>query len=101
MIDLSREELFPLTRAAEFVPGRRPNASTIYRWVLKGIRGVRLETLLVGGCRLTSREALERFFRATTVAADAALAAPLTASDLKRRSARQSAIEAEMSRRGF
>ena len=46
------------------------NTSTIFRWVRRGIRGQRLETLFVGGIRMTSREALARFFAATTAAAN-------------------------------
>ena len=37
---------------------------------MKGVRGVRLETFLRGGIRYTSDEAIERFFAATTAAAD-------------------------------
>ena len=46
------------------------HVSTIHRWRLKGVRGVRLETFLRGGIRYTTDEAIERFFAATTAAAD-------------------------------
>jgi hypothetical protein len=36
----------------------------------RGIRGVRLETVMIGGIRYTSCEALERFVAATTAAAN-------------------------------
>lgn len=42
--------------------GRKVHTSTVWRWVVKGYRGIRLETIQVGGTRCTSREALERFF---------------------------------------
>lgn len=42
--------------------GKRVHISTLYRWTTRGVRGVRLETLPLGGTLATSREALERFF---------------------------------------
>lgn len=39
----------------------RPNVSTIWRWALKGVRGVILESVLIGGIRHCSDEAIERF----------------------------------------
>ena len=41
--------------------GKRINLSTIYRWVNRGRVGVKLETVIVGGQRYTSLEALQRF----------------------------------------
>ncbi len=67
-IDISRESLQTLTDAAKSLP-TRPAVSTLHRWRLRGVRGVRLETCLVGGRRLTSKEALKRFSAATTAAA--------------------------------
>lgn len=55
-----KEHLLSITVAAREVPGR-PHVSTIWRWVNRGVRGVKLETIMVGGRRFTSREALERF----------------------------------------
>ena len=46
--------------------GRRISPSTLHRWRLRGCRGIKLETLLIGGTRTTSEEALQRFFSATT-----------------------------------
>ena len=74
MIDTLIEQVLPLATAAREVPNRDSargvNVSTVWRWSLRGIRGVRLETILVGGIRMTSREALQRFFEATTAAAN-------------------------------
>jgi hypothetical protein len=69
MIDAEREELLTLTEAANSLPGR-PNITTLWRWRNRGVRGVRLETVLVGGKRFTSREALARFHQAVNAAAD-------------------------------
>jgi hypothetical protein len=63
------EQLLSLSEAARSQPVRR-NVSTLWRWVQRGVRGVRLQTILVGGRRYTSREALERFSMEVTAAAD-------------------------------
>ena len=66
MIDSTTETLISLTEAAKTVPrrrrGRKTHLSTIYRWATVGVRGVVLETLQCGGSRVTSREAMQRFF---------------------------------------
>ena len=69
-IDLTTETPKTLAKAARTLPGGAVHVSTIHRWRMKGCRGVRLETFLRGGVRHTTREAIERFFAATTAAAD-------------------------------
>ena len=69
MVDIQSEEILSLSQAARSLPGR-PHLSTIHRWRLRGIRGVKLETILVGGRRYTSREALERFSERITAIAN-------------------------------
>lgn len=64
-IDLSSEQPITLAEAARSVPGR-VHVSTIWRWVQIGVRQVRLETICCGGRRFTTREAIQRFFAATT-----------------------------------
>ena len=54
------ESLLTLKAAAKLLPGN-PHYATLFRWAQKGCRGTRLETILVGGIRYTSREALDRF----------------------------------------
>ena len=74
MITLS-ESLMTLAAAARTLPGRTGrglHAATVWRWSLRGVRGVCLETVMIGGIRYTSREALERFIAATTSAAKGA-----------------------------
>lgn len=41
------------------------HVSTVWRWTLRGVRGHRLERLIVGGRTYTTREAFERFVAAT------------------------------------
>jgi len=66
-INLDSETLFPLRMAPGHLPpcrgGRKLSLSTLYRWANRGLRGVRLETIQVGGTVCTSREALQRFFQ--------------------------------------
>lgn len=74
-IDLSTESVLSLNAAAKSLPGR-PHVSTLWRWYARGVRGVRLETTVIGGRRFTSREALQRFAeRGTAVASDDVLPA--------------------------
>ena len=70
-IDLTTETPKTLAKAAQTLPGGAVHLSTIYRWRMKGVRGVKLETVLRGGIRYTTDEAIERFFAATTAVADA------------------------------
>ena len=68
-LDLSQEHLVTLTEASRIIPGS-PHFSTLWRWYQRGIRGTRLETVIVGGRRFTSREAIKRFIARTTAARD-------------------------------
>ena len=77
MVDIFREQLLTLTQATKELPGR-PNVATLWRWRTSGCRGVRLETVMVGGKRMVSREALQRFVEATTAAADGVQVKPQT-----------------------
>ena len=69
MINPLNDELLTLAEAARMLP-RRPNLCTLWRWASKGIKGIRLETVSVGGRRYTTRTALADFFRRTSEAGD-------------------------------
>ena len=75
MIDPLREQLLDLREAAEWLPrkhGTKPvHVSTLYRWSSKGSKGVRLETVRVGGRTCTSLEALSRFIQESSGERDA------------------------------
>ncbi len=64
-IDTRLEELISLADAARLLParrrGKRPHISCMYRWTTVGCRGVVLDSVMVGGTRCTSREAIARF----------------------------------------
>lgn len=86
MIDLTKEALLTLNEARSAFPGgKRLGLATIQRWRLTGVRGVRLETALIGGMRYCSREAIARFISAQN-AADAPAAPVITASQRRRQS---------------
>lgn len=68
-ISIDSETLLSFPEAARRYPGR-PHVSTIFRWAQRGVRGVTLETILCGGRRFTSSEALQRFAEAVTAAAN-------------------------------
>ena len=72
-IDITAEKIIPIKNVPDWCHekmGQRFHLSTVHRWRLKGTRGIRLESLLCGGIRVTSEEAILRFFDATTLAAD-------------------------------
>jgi hypothetical protein len=66
MAGLPEETLVALADVPRLLPRRRggktPHVATAYRWSTRGLRGIVLETIQVGGTRCTSREALARFF---------------------------------------
>lgn len=68
MIDLATEQLLTFSQAAARLPsdGSRGivDVSTVRRWATRGVRGVQLEAIRIGGMRYTSVEALRRFAEA-------------------------------------
>jgi hypothetical protein len=75
-IDIRSEEIFSLTAATRLPcfrnrrAGKPINVSTLWRWATVGVRGIKLDTIMAGGSRSTSLEAIERFFQALTLRAD-------------------------------
>ena len=70
-IDVQNESCMSLARAAKLLPvvrgSRPPHPLTLYRWAAVGLKAksgkrIFLETDFVGGTRVTSLKALERFF---------------------------------------
>jgi hypothetical protein len=74
-IDTRLEELISLADAARLLParrrGKRPHISCLYRWTTVGCRGVILDSVMVGGTRCTSREAIARFIERLSARDDA------------------------------
>ena len=75
-IDIRTEEIFSLTAATKLPcfgnrrSGKRISVRTLWRWATAGCRGVKMETIMAGGSRATSLEAIERFFEQLTLQAD-------------------------------
>jgi len=88
MIDLTQEELVPIRDVPKHLPprptGKRVHISAVYRWLLRGIRGVRLESLKIGGTTYTSKEALQRFADRLTSPAHVSDTVPATTLTRKR-----------------
>ena len=64
MIDIENETLILPREVCRMFPGRSGKGialCTAWRWMLKGRKGHKLESLIVGGQRYTSREAVCRF----------------------------------------
>lgn len=96
MIDIQNEPLLSLTKAAQT---DHVHVSTVHRWRLRGILGIKLETIRIGGKRMTSREALQRFHERVTTAADGEPTAR-TESD-RARERRLAKVEAELTAAGI
>jgi hypothetical protein len=60
--DLLAETRIAVTAAGREIFGVAPE--TAWRWALKGVGGVRLESIKIGGVRFTSRQACDRFLAA-------------------------------------
>lgn len=73
-INVETETLIPLAQLARSLPRRRSNRpvapSTVHRWRMNGLDGVRLEAVKVGGSWHTTREAFQRFCDRLTAAAE-------------------------------
>ena len=103
-IDIHAEELLELNKVPanlERRTGKRLNVSTVYRWINRGIAGVKLETILIGGSRFTSAEALNRFFAQSTLAKQGKLSTA-TAEGIRRAKAiRETQVEQRAKRLGI
>lgn len=73
----SLDELIPIERVPKILPGN-PNISTIHRWRTKGVLGIRLHSVRVGGRRMIPRESLLAFISAITTAVDGGKVAVVT-----------------------
>jgi hypothetical protein len=96
-IDLSVEHPLTFQEAGRPLP-RQPNLSTWHRWRLRGVRGVRLETVVVGGRRYTTAEAVSRFIAATTAAANRE---PVPIHTPRQQKVEQSRVDAGLRQRGL
>lgn len=102
MIDMASEKVFPLADGPKHLPRRRGNRAvhpaTFFRWAQRGLRGIRLETLQVGGTKCTSVDAIQRFFERLGAAADGTAPAPGTT---KQRQAAAGRANDELAKAGW
>ena len=86
MNDLNAKYL-TFKQAAQSLPGQ-PHISTLARWRSRGIHGVKLTTVKIGGRRMVAADELQRFIEAVTCAADG------QATPIRTSKQRQKSIEA-------
>lgn len=55
-------DAIPVNKCSRFIPGN-PHCATVWRWCTKGVRGVRLETVMIGGRRMVTPQSLDEFLR--------------------------------------
>jgi len=93
-IDYEAETIVSLGEACRSFPPDGISDATMARWIQRGVRGVKLETLMIGGRRFTSKEAICRFIAAQN--ADEQPAPAITPAQRRRQSeaARQALQEA-------
>lgn len=69
MISTASEDLIPFNQVPQHLQktfGHKVHIASVYRWVNRGLGGVRLETIKVGSKRFTSAQALDRLFNGAT-----------------------------------
>lgn len=113
MIDLDHEDLVGLADAAKHLAerfqstGRKVHTSTVWRWASKGVGGVVLESVKFGGARVTSKQALARFFDAlgrngrAEPADSQQPSLPTSPSDKRARQRRAAAADKELEKLGI
>ncbi len=94
MIDLNSETIFPVSEAPKHIPGR-PSKASVWRWVLTGVGGIKLESILIGGKRFTSAEAVQRFCDRRTAAAEGSTVSSRTTSRQRERAIQRAVRESE------
>lgn len=97
------ESTIPLQDVPAHLPSRGPNGrrthhSTCLRWVLRGVRGVKLEAVRMGGRWMTSLEALDRFTVRVTAAVSPEGTVPASAATDSRR---EEAVTRELDAAGW
>lgn len=84
VVDLLSENRVSMTELARQLDVTIP---TIWRWRQRGVRGVQLETFMLGGRRYTTQEAHCRFVERTTAAANGTQPSATTRNSRQRQAA--------------
>lgn len=98
-IDIYAESLHSLPDQSSRVPPKGVNPSTLWRWGTKGVRGIKLDMVMIGGIWHTSDEAVQRFVAAITAAAANGEQAPVRTN--KQREKAIAAAERELAESGI
>jgi hypothetical protein len=93
LIDLEHDDLRPVAAIVRARLGKRVNPSTIWRWRLHGVAGVRLECVYVAGIWCSTEAAFGEFIRQTSQAKGAPVSSGSNATR-RRQVARKQAIAA-------
>lgn len=80
----SLRDAMPLSRASDYIPGN-PHVATLWRWVAKGVSGIKLSVVRVGGRTMVTPDAIETFLAALN-AADEPQSPEITPSQRRRQS---------------
>lgn len=59
----SNDEYIAISEVSRYIPGR-PSRSTVWRWMLNGVRGHRLASVHVGGRRFVTKAAIKAWLKA-------------------------------------
>lgn len=94
-INVESETLVTLSEACRLIPPGGVSPATMARWIQRGVRGAKLATIFIGGRRLTSREAVQRFITAQN--ADDTPSPAITAAQRQRQA---EAAQKELARAG-
>jgi hypothetical protein len=104
MIDIATEHLIAIGEVPKHIPcrpnGKRIHISAVYRWVQRGVRGVQLESIRLGGTAYTSTEALQRFADAQTRMGVVLTSVPTTANAVRQRQIDDATQQVEIMLRG-
>jgi len=81
------EKLFSVATAVERVTGQRLDPSSLQRWRKKGVSGVTLNTVRVGGRRMCSKADVRQFLEKVTAQADGEQASGVAHTNRQRQAA--------------
>lgn len=76
---LAEERPLNLQDAANYIgrlTGQKPHLSTLWRWCLKGCKGVKLDSICIGSKRFVTVSAIERFIEARSQSESPPVAVP-------------------------
>ena len=100
-IDILSKTYLSFAEAAKRLPSH-PHISTWHRWRTRGVHGVKLATVKIGGRRMVTADDLQRFIEAVTCAAADGQAAPIRTATQRQRSieAAERELDREFGRTG-